>query len=317
MKIKRFFKATRMISRVLFFIWVGYLALFSIIYLSEDIYSGYDFAGVIVGTSAFFLIPAILVEYKKNPIISEKIGKKIKPILAHTIWGVILIEFAPFICMGSIIGANNSEKTEWVPLLVSLFLGIAFFVFGILLVNGYVTKLKTTAASCKQQEIETNKVKVNIDYSNNFHEKNVESNDKNIYQKVKVVAKKEPTRKEISMTYGMEGHQFEYFCADILKRTNFGNVSVTPGSGDQGVDILAEKNGIKYAIQCKSYASPLSNKPVQEVNAGKMYYNCHVGVVMTNSIFTPGAEALARATNVLLWDKSVVQEMMDQAYLTK
>ena len=116
------------------------------------------------------------------------------------------------------------------------------------------------------------------------------------------------------MTYGMEGHQFEYFCADILKKNNFTNVSVTPGSGDQGVDILAEKSGIKYAIQCKSYTSPLSNKPIQEVNAGKTFYNCHVGVVMTNSTFTPGAEDLAKATNVLLWDKNIVQQILDDIY---
>lgn len=32
----------------------------------------------------------------------------------------------------------------------------------------------------------------------------------------------------------MEGHDFEYWCADILKRSGFDNVEVTPGSGDQG-----------------------------------------------------------------------------------
>lgn len=115
----------------------------------------------------------------------------------------------------------------------------------------------------------------------------------------------------VSQIDGMDGHDFEYFCADLLRKNGFSDVSVTPGSGDQGVDILAIKGGVRYAVQCKNYASALGNTPVQEVNAGKTFYNCHVGVVMTNSTFTPGAVALANATGVLLWDRTFVHEMME------
>lgn len=115
---------------------------------------------------------------------------------------------------------------------------------------------------------------------------------------------------DISNIDHMDGHKFEYFCADLLKNNGFVNVSVTPGSGDMGVDILAEKEGVKYAIQCKNYESSLGNKPIQEITAGKNYYKCHVGVVMTNSHFTPGAIELANANGILLWDRSVVQKMM-------
>ena len=117
----------------------------------------------------------------------------------------------------------------------------------------------------------------------------------------------------VSSVDGMNGHEFERFCADILRKIGYSNVRVTPGSGDQGVDILAEKSGIKYAIQCKNYASPLSNKPIQEVSAGKFFYNCHVGVVMTNSTFTSGARKLAEATGVLLWDGAELQKLMAAA----
>lgn len=120
-------------------------------------------------------------------------------------------------------------------------------------------------------------------------------------------------RMNISMIDGMNGHDFEHFCANLLIKNGFLDARVTKGSGDQGVDILAVKDNIKYAIQCKNYASPLSNTPVQEVNAGKIYYKCHVGVVMTNSTFTQGAKTLAEATGVLLWDRSVLTQMMENA----
>ena len=117
----------------------------------------------------------------------------------------------------------------------------------------------------------------------------------------------------VSSIDGMGGHDFEYFCADLLRKNGFFEVSVTKGSGDQGVDVLATKDGIKYAIQCKNYVSALGNTPVQEVHAGKTFYSCHVGVVMTNSTFTPGAKTLAQATGVLLWDRATLQKMMEDA----
>lgn len=111
----------------------------------------------------------------------------------------------------------------------------------------------------------------------------------------------------------MDGHEFEYWCADLLRKNGFSDVKVTQGSGDQGVDVLAKKDGIKYAIQCKCYSSDLSNKPVQEVNAGKTIYHCHVGAVMTNRFFTSGAKEAAEATGVLLWDRNKLTEFLENA----
>lgn len=109
----------------------------------------------------------------------------------------------------------------------------------------------------------------------------------------------------------MDGHAFEHWCADILKKSDFSAVEVTQGSNDQGVDVLAEKDGIKYAIQCKCYTSDLGNTPIQEVNTGKSIYHCHVGVVMTNRHFTAGAKKAAEATGVLLWDREKLIEILN------
>ena len=108
----------------------------------------------------------------------------------------------------------------------------------------------------------------------------------------------------------MEGHAFEYWCADLLKRHGYSRIRVTKGSGDQGVDILATKAGQEYAIQCKRYENKLSNKPVQEIIAGKSFYDCDYAVVMTNSYFTDGAVALANKTGVKLWDRDTITSML-------
>lgn len=121
----------------------------------------------------------------------------------------------------------------------------------------------------------------------------------------------QPRRYSLARVDAMEGHEFEHFTADLLRKLGYQRVEVTRGSGDQGVDVLAEKDGIKYAFQCKCYSSDLGNKPVQEVHAGKYIYQCHVGVVITNRYFTQGAKDAAKATGILLWDRDKLREMME------
>lgn len=107
----------------------------------------------------------------------------------------------------------------------------------------------------------------------------------------------------------MEGHDFEYYCADLLKANGFVEAVVTKGSGDFGADILAEKDGITYAVQCKCYDKPIGVKAVQEVYAGRDYYGKMVGVVMTNQYFTQPAVDLAQKLNIMLWDRGYLDSM--------
>lgn len=111
----------------------------------------------------------------------------------------------------------------------------------------------------------------------------------------------------------MTGLEFEYFTADLLSRLGYTRISVTKASGDQGIDVIAHKDGLSYAIQCKHYSGNLGNSAVQEAYAGKAYYGCFYAVVCTNSYFTAGAKELAASTGVLLWDRSTLQEMLLQA----
>lgn len=109
----------------------------------------------------------------------------------------------------------------------------------------------------------------------------------------------------------MEGHDFEYYCADLLRRAGFLEVEVTRGSGDYGVDILAERDGVTYAIQCKRYDGPVGVKAVQEAYAGRDYYDRMVGAVMTNQYFTKPAVEVARKLRILLWDRGYLESMLE------
>ena len=110
----------------------------------------------------------------------------------------------------------------------------------------------------------------------------------------------------------MDGIQFEHFIASLLERLGYNGVDVTTGSHDQGVDVLAERDGVRFAFQCKNYDSKLGNNAVQEVAAGREYYRCHVGVVVTNSYFTDSAAELAAANRVILWDRQHLAGLIEQ-----
>ena len=110
----------------------------------------------------------------------------------------------------------------------------------------------------------------------------------------------------------IEGHDFEYYCAELLKKRGFVDVVVTKASGDYGVDVLAEKDGVTYGIQCKAYATPVGVKAVQEAYAGKEYYDRMVGAVLTNQYFTKPAVEAAKKLKILLWDRGYLDSMIEE-----
>lgn len=113
----------------------------------------------------------------------------------------------------------------------------------------------------------------------------------------------------------MEGHDFEYYCADLLRYNGFDDVEVTRGSGDFGVDILADRGEVTYAFQCKCYDKPIGVKAVQEVYAGRDFYERMIGVVMTNQYFTQPAMELASKLKIILWDRDQLKKLAENVEL--
>lgn len=108
----------------------------------------------------------------------------------------------------------------------------------------------------------------------------------------------------------MSGIEFESFCKEVLTRNHFVNVRLTPPSGDHGIDILAEKEDILYAIQCKCYTSNVGNDAVQQAHTGKSLYSCDIAAVLTNQFFTQQATVEAKSLGVKLWDRNKLIEMI-------
>jgi restriction system protein len=107
------------------------------------------------------------------------------------------------------------------------------------------------------------------------------------------------SQSEAKEEYLQSGREYEIYCKRILEEADW-SVVLTPGSGDQGADIIAENNDIRVVVQCKFYDSSVGNKAVQEAYAAAGFQDAHFAVVVTNSIFTKSARQLAHKNNVVL-----------------
>jgi restriction system protein len=108
----------------------------------------------------------------------------------------------------------------------------------------------------------------------------------------------------------LTGREYEVYCKQILEEAGW-SVVLTPGSGDQGADIIAHKNGMRVVIQCKFYHGSVGNKAVQEAYAAAGFQDAHHAVVTTNSIFTKSARQLAHKNNVVLMHHEDLADLED------
>ena len=121
------------------------------------------------------------------------------------------------------------------------------------------------------------------------------------YERIKIEEKERLDKERFIAGFreNMSGEEYEEYCKYILKQKGW-RVNLTPTSGDQGVDLIASKEYLKVCIQCKRYSKPVGNKAVQEIFAGKQYYDGSHGVLVSNAGFTKSAKSLALKTEIIL-----------------
>lgn len=110
----------------------------------------------------------------------------------------------------------------------------------------------------------------------------------------------------------MGGEDFERYLQHIFKKRGY-TVKRTRYRGDYGADLVVAKGGLTTVIQAKRYKRNVGVKAVQEVLASKGYYRCQAAAVLTNSLYTQQARRLAKANDVILWDRNDLARFMKEA----
>lgn len=104
----------------------------------------------------------------------------------------------------------------------------------------------------------------------------------------------------------MSGTEFEEFVAAQLRIAGY-SVAPTASTGDYGVDLIAKKDGVRMAVQCKRLVKAVGVAAVQQVVAGALHHGCNRTVVVTNQTFTKAARQLASTHRCRLVGRSQLQ----------
>jgi len=109
----------------------------------------------------------------------------------------------------------------------------------------------------------------------------------------------------------LRGTAFEQFLRSVFELLGF-RATLTKASGDQGVDIIVEKQGLKMAVQAKGFdpAIKVANNAIQEAHTGMAFYRCDACAVITSSSFTSPAMELANRVGCHLVDGTQIDELI-------
>lgn len=101
----------------------------------------------------------------------------------------------------------------------------------------------------------------------------------------------------------MGGIEFEHYVAAVLRGRGY-SIEFTAATGDFGVDLIATRDGVRTAVQCKRQARAVNGAAVQEVVAGAAVHHCTTTMVVTNHRYTRAAERLAEVHQCVLVDRT-------------
>lgn len=155
---------------------------------------------------------------------------------------------------------------------------------------------------------ELNQIKENLQKEINVLKEEKEKIDNNIKNKQKFFI-----NHELLAIDTMSGIQFEEYFTMLLNKIGY-SAKVTKATSDEGADIIAEKDAIKYVFQCKNYASSVGNKAVQQVYTAQGIYKCDKAIVITNNYYTKQAIKEAEILSITLWDRDILEKILYQVY---
>lgn len=223
-------------------------------------------------------------------------------------WPNIAIEFVK----QSQVDKDAADDWAWANILSEL----ALFVTHImniyrseqsLLTNLYATNIREDALGRKnyQPTIEaiSKVVKKNLGWKG-------DCGDSPEHRAMMLIALIERDRKAISTRSNRSGIEYERSCELALRAEGY-SVETTPASGDFGADLVAEKDGLRYAIQCKDLSKPVGVKGIQEAAGAKRHYLTDFACVVCDAGFTDAAIELATSNKVVVSNLKSLSAQLD------
>jgi len=112
---------------------------------------------------------------------------------------------------------------------------------------------------------------------------------------------------------GLEHWEFEKYIGDLFTKLGY-KTQVIGGSYDEGIDVIAEKDGVKHYIQCKHYRNPVGVEKIRDFyGAITAKYSNEKAFFITTGYFTEEAERFVLDKNIELIDRPKLIRLIRQA----
>lgn len=108
-------------------------------------------------------------------------------------------------------------------------------------------------------------------------------------------------REKTAYWKNLSWRDLEHRVAALFQRRGY-TAYATPGSGDKGVDVVAESSSEKIVIQCKQYSKPAQRNLVSELLGVMIAEQADRAILICTGGYTKGAEEYALENGITLWD---------------
>lgn len=104
--------------------------------------------------------------------------------------------------------------------------------------------------------------------------------------------------------------EFEQWTAKLLEHLSYTNVTLTPQSGDKGIDVYAESDGKKIGVQCKKFKGVVTAPLIQSFLGALQTAEISSGIFITTGTFSTGAQKISEEANITLIDAEKIKGLI-------
>lgn len=125
--------------------------------------------------------------------------------------------------------------------------------------------------------------------------------------------RKKTMEQKVEQLYQLTPREFEEWTESLFKSLGFQNVVLTPQSGDKGLDLIAEKDGNKIAVQCKKFKGVVGSPVIQAFAGALQTAEIDKGYFITTGSYSVDAEKMAQDLPIELYDKNTLGDLIELA----
>lgn len=144
-------------------------------------------------------------------------------------------------------------------------------------------------------------------------EKATETYHKEIEASKEQEQRKKTMEQKVEQLYHLTPREFEEWPESLFKTLDFQNVVLTPQSGDKGLDLIAEKDGKKIAVQCKKFKGVVGTPVIQAFAGALQTANIDKGYFITTGTYSLDAEKMAQDLPIELYDRNSLGGLIEVA----